>query len=114
MSKRIVSKITRWGGSVTIADPLTISQAKLIEAGMGKVPPELVGENGKYWLSVEDDMKLPALFGCVEKWELDNFPQNVTLDNFPASPRGDSHKLIDSIFAELMIVYFGEALVPNA
>ena len=107
MSKVITSPIQRWAGTVTIADPLTLPQAHLIEQGM-KQPEAQEGE--RVWLSIIDDMKLPAVMGCVEKWELENF----TPDPFPASPRGDSHKLIDWIYGEILKVYFGEALaVPN-
>ena len=113
MSKRIISTSKRWGGSVVIADPLTIPQAKLIEAGMGTPPVDESNTTGRVWLSVIDDLQLPAIFGCVEKWELDNMPAELTAGNFPASPRGDSHKLIEWLFKELMLVYFGEALVPN-
>lgn len=108
MSKVITSPIKRWTGTVTIADPLTIPQAQLIEAGM-KQPEAQEADNGRVWLSVIDAMKLPAVLGCVEKWELENF----TSDPFPASPRADSHKLIDFIFSEILQVYFGEAIVPN-
>jgi hypothetical protein len=55
-------------------------------------------------------LTLPAVIACVEKWELADF----TPDPFPASPRGDSHKLIDFIFAELLKVYFGEQEIPKA
>jgi hypothetical protein len=106
MPKVITSPITRWPGTVTIADPLNESQAKLIEAGM-KQPDAQEGE--RVWLTVIDSAKLPAVIGCVVKWELENFTPNP----FPFSPRGDSHKLIDWIFRELLTVYFGEAIVPN-
>jgi hypothetical protein len=106
MPKVITSPITRWPGTVTIADPLTIPQAQMIEAGM-KQPDAQEGE--RVWLTVIDAAKLPAVIGCVEKWELENFKP----DPFPASPRGDSHKLIDWIFREMLTVYFGEAIVPN-
>lgn len=110
MSKVITSPIERWKGSVVIADPLTIPQAQLIEAGMKQ--PE-ADADGKYWLSAEDGMELPAIIACVEKWELSNMPEKITADNFPASPRKDSHALISWLFKEIMNVYAGEALVPN-
>jgi hypothetical protein len=106
MPKEITSPIKRWAGTVTIADPLTLPQAKAIEAALddANIPKE-----GKLWLSVIDENKLPAVIACVQEWHLDNF----TPDPFPASPRGDSHKLIDWIFGELIKVYAGEAEIPN-
>ena len=111
MPKRVEIDIHVWKGSVEIADPLTIPQAKAIEAGMAK--PEITDGQDRVWLSLIDEMQLPALMACVTNWELSNFPAKVTADTFPASPRGKSHELIDAIFRELMKVYFGEAIVPN-
>ena len=110
MSKVITSPIERWKGSVTIADPLTLPQAHAIESGL-TMPQE--GADGRIWLSVIDGNQLPAIVACVEKWELQNFPDNVTADNFPASPRVASHKLIEWLFTEIRKVYMGEAEVPN-
>ena len=111
MSKVLTSPIERWAGSVTIADPLTIPQAQLIEAAMRKPETE---EGEKVWLTLIDSQRLPAILGCVTLWGLDNIPVNVTAETFPASPRVDSHKLIDWIFSEILKVYLGEAIVPNA
>lgn len=117
MSKKIESPIKRWAGSVTIADPLTIPQAQLIENGVKPVDDAEMfdGLDGKkrYYPSVTDKTQIPAILACVEKWELINFPENVTLENFPASPRGDSHKLIEWIFLEILKVYNGELDIPN-
>lgn len=110
MSKVITSPIERWKGSVTIADPLTFTQAQAIEQGL-TMPQE--SDNGRIWLSVIDGNQLPAIFACVEKWELANIPADVTLATFPASPRVASHKLVEWIFSELRSVYLGEAEIPN-
>lgn len=110
MSKVVKSPFERWSGSVTIADPLTIPQAQAVEDGLER--PES-GEDGRVWLSVIDHMQLPAIFLCVEKWELDNMPDPLTLETFPASPRKESHELIEWLFREIAKVYFGESIVPN-
>lgn len=109
MSKTITSNIKHFTGSVVIADPLTIPQARMIEQGM-KDPEQ---ENGRVWLSLIDEKKLPAVFACVEKWELENIPDGVTLETFPASPRAASHKIVDFIFGEIFKVYIGESEVPK-
>lgn len=108
MSKVITSPIKRWAGTVTIADPLTISQARAIESAFGK-PPLIEEEGQRVWLSVIDEARLPAISACVESWNLENFNP----DPFPASPRGDSHKLIAWLFGELALVYQGESEIPN-
>ncbi len=112
MSKVIHSQSKRFTGSVTIADPLTISQAQLIEAGM-RLPEDETAKDGRVWLSVVDANQLPAVLGCVEKWDLANISESPTMETFPASPRAETHKLVAWIFSELMKVYFGEADIPN-
>ena len=108
MSK-VIQITGRWEGSVEIADPLTIPQVQLIEAGL--TMPE--SNDGKVWTSAIDALKLPAVLGCIIKWNLKDFPELPTIDTFPATPRKASHALVDSIFAELMRIYSGEAEVPN-
>jgi len=110
MSKQITSPIERWAGTVSIADPLTLSQARLIEDGL--TTPE-TDANGKFWTSALDIKQIPAILACVEKWELANLPDPLTLENFPASPRKDSHALVEWIFRDIMRVYSGEAEVPK-
>lgn len=114
MSKVITSQIKRYQGSVTIADPLNIRQAMLVEAGMQRPKENEIGEDGRVWLSVVDEKRIPAICVCVEKWELENFPASVTPETFPASPRLDTTKLIEWLFLEIRKVYFGDLSVPNA
>jgi len=110
MSKIITSTNEKWKGSVAIADPITIPQAQAIEATFKNVE---AGEDGKVYLTALDVNKLPAVILCVEKWELENFPETVTLETFPASPRKHSHALIDFIYREILKVYTGDAEIPN-
>ncbi len=110
MSKVITSPVKKWAGTVTIADPLTIPQAEQIENALGI--DEAQEEGKRVWLTVNDKKMLPAIFACVEAWNLQGL-EGVTIDTFPASPRSTSHKLIDWLFREILHVYFGEAEVPN-
>lgn len=109
MSKVIQSPVKRWPGSVTIADPFTLSQAMLVEQALGK--PE-ADEDGRTWLTAYDGLKLPAVMGCVEKWDLQNFVFAAD-GSFPASPRNATHHLVDWIFQELVTIYIGELDAPN-
>jgi hypothetical protein len=110
VSKVIHSPIERFAGSVTISDPLTIPQAQAIEVGLSN--PER-GADGRVFLSVYDNMYMPGIMACVEKWELKNIPDNITAENFPASPRVASHDLAEWLFREICKVYFGELEIPN-
>jgi len=109
MSK-VIQVTGKWEGSVEIADPLNIAQATLITEAV-QLPKQ--NEDGSYYLVALDSAKLPAIIGCVTAWNIKDFPEKVTFDNFPASPRKASHALIDMIFAEIMKVYNGETKVPN-
>jgi len=109
MTKEITSPVERWAGTVVIADPLTISQARAVEQALNQSD---IAE-GKIWLSTIDEQQLPAVFACVTEWRIESLPKDLTIDNFPASPRGDSHKFIEWIFREIMAVYVGEIKVPN-
>jgi hypothetical protein len=111
VSKIIPSPIKRFPGSVTIADPLTLPQVEAIEAGL-ELPKDTDGD-GRVFFTVLDKNQLPAVLACVEKWELQNFPDPLTADNFPFSPRKDSHDLIVWLFGEIRKVYLGELDIPN-
>lgn len=100
----------KWEGTVEIADPLNIQQATLISDSL-ELPQK--NKDGTYYVVALDAGKLPAILGCVTKWNLKDFPESVTMETFPASPRKASHALVDLIHAELLKVYMGEAEVPN-
>lgn len=70
-------------------------------------------EDGRIWLTVIDAQMEPAVFACVEKWELTNFTL-LSNGHPPASPRKEAHALISWIFLELTTIYFGEIIIPNA
>ena len=111
MSKVITSPIKRWAGSVTLSDPLTLPQVELFEAGL-EIPAS-VSEDGRVYFTVLDKPQLPAILACVEKWELANLPDPVTLETFPMSPRKASHELIAWLFGEIRKIYLGELDIPN-
>lgn len=108
--KVIQSKSKLWQGSVTIADPLTMPQVLEIEKVL-----EAAGEigEGRVRLSVLDNILIPAILACVEKWELSNFPEQVSYETFPASPRRASSDLLRQIWDEVYKVYLGEIDIPN-
>ena len=109
MSKVITSQSKIWTGTVTLAEPLTLPQVEKIEAAMDFRP----GESEKVWFTTLDREKLPAILACVEKWELKGFPESVTIETFPLTPRPASHKLVDWLWGELWKVYIGELEIPN-
>jgi hypothetical protein len=114
MPRTVKSPIERWPGTVKIADPMTLPQVEAIEQAMEM--PEAVRnakEDERVWMTAIDAPQIPAILACVEKWELERFPASPTVDTFPMTPRGDSHKLIAWLFSELQKVYNGEQEIPN-
>lgn len=100
-----------FNGSVTMFDRLYLPQVELVEAALLDVPE--VDESNRVRFTALDKPKLPALIACVEKWELTNFPEAVTVDSFPLTPRKEAHALIDQIFVAIGKIYNGEMEVPN-
>lgn len=110
MSKVVTSPSTTWPGTVTLSDPFLLPQVELIEAALEYQP-----DGEKVWLTVIDKKRLPAIFDCVETWNLQNFPDpSPTLETFPMTPRPESNKLITWLWDEIRNIYLGELEVPNA
>jgi len=108
----ITTKSKSFGGTVTIYDRLVLSQVELVENALLSNPTP--DEGGRVRFTDLDRPKLPALLACVEKWDLANFPDPVTVDNFPLTPRKQAHDLIEQIFDAIKIIYNGEVEIPNA
>ena len=96
-----------WLGTVAFFDNLTLPQVKAIEDVMENK------FNGFQYLTAFDEVKLPALLKCVEKWELINFPKEPTVDTVPLSPRKTSHAFVEFLWDELIKIYSEDQLVPN-
>ena len=91
-------------------DAFTLSQVELIEAAIFDMPPV---KDGKVKLTDLDRPRIPALLACVEKWEISGFPETLTADNFPLTPRRETHNLIEKIFSAIADIYNGEKEIPN-
>lgn len=126
MSKRIISTVKKFPGSVTFCEPLNLAQVFAIEDAKDAIVDqpdskflvkiqELAGKEYQQitWSSRGDALFLPAICLCVEKWELEGLPENVTPDNFPMTPRVDSSALVNWLWSELDKIYTGEIDIPN-
>ena len=60
-----------------------------------------------------DSTLLPVVLKCVSEWQLDNFPDNPTVDTFPGTPRVDAAKLIDWLVMSVTDIYAGGDLSPD-
>ena len=111
MSKIVTSPSQRWPGTVTLSDPLTLPQAEAIGEGL-RIFRDFEDKNIPY-LTI-DKAHLIGILPCVEKWDLQNFPETVTLDTFPMSPQGERRKLVDWLWNEVYSkIYIGETDIPN-
>ncbi len=107
---KIEIKGKTYNGSVSVFDAFTLSQVELIEAAVYDVPEV---RDGKVRITDIDRPRLPAILACVEKWEVSGFHETLTADNFPLTPRRETHNLIEKIFSAIADVYNGEKEIPN-
>jgi len=110
MSKTIVSPVKKWQGSVTISDPLNISQAMAFEEALELARAE---DNKDITRAKIAGILLPGICACVEKWELEGL-EIVTPDNFPASPKLSSAMLLAWLTKEITALFNEADEIPNA
>lgn len=97
-----------------IHDPLTYPQLIAYYDAIDEVQA-LRAKNGKKEPSafILRQMLLPALIGCIDKWNLENFPKKVTPENFPASPTRASGEIVDWLQENILLLITEETEVPN-
>ena len=100
MSKHVESPVKRFSGSVELKDPLPYLVVVRFEQAVGTLRADATAKDaGAHFL--------PVLLDCAEKWELKNFPETLTVDNFPGTPRKDSLALIAWLINEVTAIYKG-------
>lgn len=122
MTKIIKSQSAIYPGSVHLADPMTMPMVRAVDEALEATAADelnklVSGKNADGEPTIKtylvDERMIPAILACVEKWELQGFPEVVTADTFPATPRRESHELVKWIFAEIHKIYIGELTIPN-
>lgn len=107
MGKSVSSKVARWPGFVVLADPMTFGQVigfkDALEASREYETDGLRRRKAR----------LPGVLMCVERWQLANFPEEVTVENFPASPLVEAANLIDWLVDEIYCILTEEEEVPK-
>lgn len=112
--KTIESTVKRFPGSVVLPDYLNVIQVRAIEDSFLTADQiEKLEANKTYFVSTDIERKLPALLACVRKWSVTGVPEDPTIETFPSTPIKASSDLIDQIYKELLLLYRGEAEVPN-
>lgn len=107
MSKVITSPVSRFPGTVTLSDPLTLPQAIAMEQALEAVraleSPSQKQVN--YTL-------LSGLCKCVERWEIKGY-ETITPDTFPATPPKASATLAAWLLEEVIALYQEAEEIPN-
>jgi hypothetical protein len=111
MSKSVVYTSDKWGGSVTFHDPLTLEQEAAWEYAIADF--QMAREKGG-GLSAQNVALMPGILACVEKWELKDFPERITLTNFPMRPKEERAKLIAWLVTNIAELYSDSVTVPNS
>jgi len=107
VSKRIESPVKKWPGHILLFDPIPLVDVARFEKVMQ-------GNTGFGRAEVDNEI-LPAILPCVAEWHLDGFPENVTADTFPGTPRKASAFLIAELINAIVNIYKGdEETDPNA
>ena len=102
MSKVLKSTIEGWEGTVTIADPLFLPQSLALRKAIREI-----GKLGKKAL-LEEIMilYLPAVFDCVEGWDIKGKEQ-PTVETFPfvGTDEKNSIEFAGWLYKELVALY---------
>jgi len=94
MSKVCTSPVKKWPGTVVISDPLSYPQLLRFREALGSI-----GGNDD-WMAVNFAV-LPGVMACIEEYHLQGFPEQVTLENWPATPPVSSAKMIAWLINEI-------------
>lgn len=107
--KTIKSPSKKWPGEVVLSDPLTFPQVLKLEEALREA--QAAGDNIS--MTRMNYLLLPGILACVERFNLDGFPETVTADTFPATPRVASAELIAWLINEVMDLYRNAVEIPN-
>ena len=110
MSKTVTYTSDKWGGSVTFHDPLTLEQEAAWESAI--LASKALGSD--VGLAEQQVKIIPGILACVERWELKDFPERITLANWPTRPRLERAKLIAWLVKNISDLYEDSVTVPNS
>jgi hypothetical protein len=98
MSKSVISPVKYFAGSVVLKDPLPYFVVVRFEQTAREAGGKAEDMGAQF---------LPVILDCVEKWELQNIPENPTPETFPGTPRPPTLRLIAWLLNEITAIYKG-------
>ena len=110
MSKTITFESKVWPGSVVLSSPMTLEQEASWEYA---VAASRHADNRRAGFSASLLALLPGFYACVEKWDLQGFPERITPQNFPTRPRAERARLVEWLVANIGEIYNADINVPN-
>ena len=104
MSKKLVSKIDGWEGSVTIADPLLLPHSM----GIRKAGREISKLKKDFLLEEILELYLPPVLACIEAWDIKDRTQ-PTVETYPITGTDENMKnaldFAGWLYKEVMSLY---------
>lgn len=88
---------------MTLKDPIPLADVVTLERAIREAS-EIEGASPAEYYAVI----LPGLLRCVEAWQLAGFPEMVTAETFPGTPRVESQRLLAWLADEVVKVYGGD------
>jgi len=98
----------KWKGEVVLHDPLTIQQEADWEYTIAEYRKAVDKGGG---VSAMNLAFLPGIIACVSEWKLKDFPERITIENFPSRPRKERANLISFLVTNISEIY--QADDPN-
>lgn len=116
MSRVVDSPFTRWPGSVTLCDYLTLPQI-IAWRNAWRHAETFTHSNGESQV-IDDPLEyrralLPGALGCFESFALTGLPQKLTPDNFPGAPGLEAGELANWLFRIVACEIAGEESIPK-
>lgn len=101
-------------GTVAMPDYLTLPQVLAFEDVNAQIR-EMRENNSAGALSISkvDALNVPLVLSIVTEWHIETLPVDLSLENFPMTPRLASAKMLAAIIREITKLYRGEIDIPN-
>ena len=92
----------KWKGEVIFHSPLSIQQEADWEYALARMTKAQKAGGG---ISATTIALLPGITACVAEWKLKDFPDDLTVDNFPKGNKKDRMELLTWLMEQITEIY---------